>query len=204
MSNEAQARKRWNPLRRLYAWVMRHSEGPHAWAALAALSFAESSFFPMPPDVMLIPMIMKDRRHAFRLALWCAAWSVLGGLLGYAIGHLLYNSVGHWLISMYGMGDDISAFRIAYKKYGYWIVLQGLTPIPYKIVSIASGFADFPLLIFVGLSAVTRTIRFTIVSALLYFIGEPARVFIEKYLELVVVGFLVVVVIGYLIARHLF
>jgi membrane protein YqaA with SNARE-associated domain len=204
MSNGVEARVRWNPLRSLYAWVMRHAEGPNAWAALAALSFAESSFFPMPPDVMLIPMVLADRKRAFHLAAWCALWSVIGGLFGYAIGALLYNSVGHWLISAYGMGGDISAFRTAYKHYGALIVLQGITPIPYKIVTIASGFAGLSLPLFIALSAVTRGFRFTIVSALLYWFGEPMRALIEKYLELVVIGFLVIVVAGYVLARHLF
>lgn len=204
MSNEAQPQKRWNPLRRLYDWIMRHAEARNAWWILAGLSFAESSFFPMPPDVLLIPMIMANRGRAFQLGLWTALWSVLGGILGYEIGHLLYNSVGQWLISVYGMGNDIAAFRDGFHKYGYLIVFQGLLPIPYKLVSIASGFADFPIWIFLALSGVTRTIRFTLVSAVLFFIGEPARAFIEKYLELVVLVFLVVVVLGYLMFKHLF
>jgi membrane protein YqaA with SNARE-associated domain len=201
----AQIRKRWSPLRGLYTWVMAQAEGRHAWWVLAGLSFAESSFFPMPPDVMMIPMIMADRRHrAFQLAAWTALWSVIGGAFGYLIGSLLYNSVGHWLIQMYGMGGDIAAFRAAYHKYGAWMVVQGMTPIPYKIVAIASGFAGFNFFLFMGLSAITRSFRFLIVGAALYWFGEPVRVFIEKYLEFVVIGLLVMVIAGYFVARRLF
>jgi membrane protein YqaA with SNARE-associated domain len=204
MSDGAQARKRWNPLRGLYTWVMGHAEGPYAWWFLAALSFAESSFFPMPPDVMMIPMIMADRKRAFQLAGWTALWSVIGGAFGYLIGAGLYNSVGHWLIQMYGMGGDIAAFRAAYHKYGAWMVLQGMTPIPYKIISIASGFAGFNFFLFMALSTVTRGFRFLIVGAALFWFGDPVRVFIEKYLEWVVIGVLLVIIAGYLVARHIF
>lgn len=204
MSDGVKAYAGWNPLRRLYAWVMRRAQGPNAWWVLAALSFAESSFFPMPPDVLMIPMILADRKRAFLIAGWTALWSVIGGLLGYAIGSLLYHTVGHWLIQVYGMGPDIESFRAAFKKYGPLIVLQGLTPIPYKIVTIASGVAGMYLPLFVALSAITRGFRFTIVAALLYWFGDPVRVFLEKYLELLVLGVLVIIVLGYVAARHMF
>jgi len=204
MANGVHARTGWNPLRGLYAWVMRNAEGPHAWAVMAAIAFAESSFFPMPPDFVMIPMALKRRHRAFVYAGWCVLWSVLGGMLGYAIGSWLYDSVGEWLIRVYGMGGDIDAFRLAYQKYGALIVLQGLTPIPYKLVTIASGFAGMNLALFFILSVVTRSIRFMGVAALIYYFGEPVRLAIEKYLEWVLVAFLVVVVGGYLIARYAF
>jgi membrane protein YqaA with SNARE-associated domain len=198
------ARVRRSPLRGLYAWVMHNAEGKYAWATMAAIAFAESSFFPMPPDIVMIPMALKNRQRAFLLAAWCTLFSVAGGLLGYLIGSWLYDSVGEWLIRMYGMGGDIETFRAAYNKYGALIVLQGLTPIPYKIVTIASGFAGMNLALFLVLSVITRTIRFMGVAALIYFFGEPVRMAIEKYLEWVMVGFLVVVVAGYFIARIVF
>jgi membrane protein YqaA with SNARE-associated domain len=204
MANGVEARTGWNPLRGLYAWVMRNAEGPHAWAVMAAIAFAESSFFPMPPDFVMIPMALKRRDRAFVFAGWCVLWSVAGGLLGYAIGSWLYDSVGEWLIRVYGMGGDIDTFRAAYQKYGALIVLQGLTPIPYKLVTIASGFAGMNLALFLVLSVITRSIRFMGVAALIYYFGEPVRLAIEKYLEWVLVGFLVVVVAGYLIARYAF
>jgi len=202
MSSGVEARTRWNPLRGLYAWIMHNAEGHYAWATMAAIAFAESSFFPMPPDIVMIPMALKNRRRAFLLAAWCTLFSVAGGLVGYLIGSLLYDSVGEWLIRVYGMGGDIDSFRAAYNKYGALIVLQGLTPIPYKIVTIASGFAGMNLALFFVLSIVTRSIRFMGVAALIYFFGEPVRMAIEKYLEWVMVGFLIVVVSGYFIARY--
>jgi membrane protein YqaA with SNARE-associated domain len=204
MANGVQAQRRWNPLRGLYAWVMHNAEGRYAWATMAAIAFAESSFFPMPPDIVMIPMALKNRRRAFLLAGWCTLFSVAGGLLGYLIGSWLYDSVGEWLIRMYGMGGDIESFRAAYNKYGALIVLQGITPIPYKIVTIASGFAGMNLALFLALSVITRSIRFMGVAALIYFFGEPVRVAIEKYLEWVIVGFLIVIVAGYFIARLIF
>jgi membrane protein YqaA with SNARE-associated domain len=204
MANGVQARARLNPLRGLYAWVMRNAEGKYAWATMAAIAFAESSFFPMPPDIVMIPMALKDRRRAFVLAAWCTLFSVAGGMLGYLIGSWLYDSVGEWLIRMYGMGGDIESFRAAYQKYGAFIVLQGITPIPYKIVTIASGFAGMNFGLFLVLSLITRSVRFMGVGALIYFFGEPVRLAIEKYLEWVMVAFLVVVIAGYLIARYVF
>ncbi len=204
MSDAVQAQTRRGPLRGLYAWVMRNAEGPHAWAVMAAIAFAESSFFPFPPDFVMIPMALKQRHRAFVFAAWCTFWSVVGGLLGYAIGSWLYDSIGEWLIRVYGMGGDIDSFRIAYQKYGALIVLQGLTPIPYKLVTIASGFAGMNLALFVILSAVTRSIRFMGVAALIYYFGEPVRLAIEKYLEVVLVVFLCILIGGYLIARYAF
>ncbi len=204
MANGVQARTRLNPLRGLYAWVMRNAEGRYAWATMAAIAFAESSFFPMPPDIVMIPMALKDRRRAFVLAAWCTLFSVAGGMLGYLIGSWLYDSIGEWLIRMYGMGGDIDSFRAAYQKYGAFIVLQGITPIPYKIVTIASGFAGMNFGLFLVLSLITRSIRFMGVGALIYFFGEPVRLAIEKYLEWVMVGFLAVVIAGYVIARYVF
>lgn len=204
MANGAHARTRWNPLRGLYAWVMRNAEGRYAWATMAAIAFAESSFFPMPPDFVMIPMALRNRNRAFILAGWCTFFSVAGGLLGYLIGSWLYDSVGQWLIQVYGMGGDIAAFQDAFKKYGALIVLQGLTPIPYKIVTIASGFAGMNLALFLVLSVITRSIRFMGVAALIFFFGEPVRLAIEKYLEWVLVVFLIVVIGGYMLARYVF
>jgi membrane protein YqaA with SNARE-associated domain len=192
-------------VRQFYNWVLGHASGPYAWWALAAVAFAESSFFPIPPDIMLVPMVLADRRKAFLLAAWCTIASVLGGLLGYAIGALLYDSVGHWLISAYGYGTGLQTFRAAYAKWGAWIILiKGLTPIPYKLVTIASGFAGYNLYLFVLLSIVTRGLRFSLEAGLLYAFGEPVRAFIEKRLELVLAVFLAAIVIGFLIVKFVF
>jgi membrane protein YqaA with SNARE-associated domain len=190
--------------RALYDWVMANATGRHAWIALFCLSFAESSFFPMPPDLLLIPMVLADRRRAFLIALVCTVGSVLGGMLGYTIGSLLYNSVGHWLISVYGSGD-LDAFRAAYAKYGQWIILlQGLTPIPYKIVSIATGFAAFPFATFVLMSAITRGFRYFTEASLLYLFGDPIRAFIEKRFMLTLGVAFAVIVLGFVMVRYAF
>ncbi len=190
-------------VRRVYDWMIRNAHGRHAWAMLAVIAFAESSFFPIPPDVMLVPMALADRKRAFYLGGWCTLWSVLGGCLGYAIGALLYNSVGHWLINAYGMGEEMGAFRAAYAKYGALIILQGLTPIPYKLVTISAGFAGLNLPLFLVLSAITRGVRFAVVAGAIYWFGDPVRAFIEKRLELALILFLAAVVLGFLIVRYM-
>jgi membrane protein YqaA with SNARE-associated domain len=192
-------------LRRLYDKVIALSESRSALPTLALVSFAESSFFPVPPDVVLVPMALAQPQKARLYALVCTIASVLGGLLGYAIGAMLYDTVGHWLISAYGYGSDIEAFRAAYAKWGAWIILiKGLTPIPYKIVTIASGFAGYNLFLFVVLSTITRGVRFFLEAELLRIYGEPVRYFVEKRLTLVTTGFLAVLVGGFLIAKYAF
>ena len=127
-------------LRRLYDWCIAAADKPHALWTMGLISFAESSFFPIPPDVMLIPMSLANPRKAWFYALVCTVTSVAGGVVGYLIGALLYESVGLWLISLYGYADKVDAFRAAYAEYGAWIILlKGLTPIPYKVVTITSG-----------------------------------------------------------------
>jgi membrane protein YqaA with SNARE-associated domain len=192
-------------LKGLYDGVIRLSKGKHALPALAAVSFAESSFFPVPPDVILVPMALANPEKARLYALVCTIASVLGGMLGYAIGALLYDTVGHWLISAYGYGEGVEAFREAYAKWGAWIILiKGLTPIPYKIVTIASGFAGYNFLAFIVLSTITRGARFFLEAELLRIYGEPIRGFIEERLTLVTTGFLAAIVGGFLIAKYAF
>ncbi len=202
MSEPIQSKPR--GLRRLYAWMMKNARGRHAWAGLAAFAFAESSFFPIPADVMLVPMVLAHRERAFHLAAWCSLFSVLGGALGYAIGSVFFDTIGQWLIHTYGLQAAFDGFRAAYAKYGYWIMVQGLTPIPYKLVTIASGFAGFNFPLFMALSTVTRGLRYTLVSSLLYFFGAPVQAIIEKYMEVALIGFLVLVVLGFVAVRYLF
>ena len=190
-------------LRPLYDKVLALSASRHALPALAAVSFAESSFFPVPPDVLLVPMALARPERARLYAFVCTIASVLGGLAGYAIGALLYDTLGKWLISIYGYGDGIEAFRQAYAAWGAWIILiKGLTPIPYKIVTIASGFAGYDLLAFTVLSLITRGARFFLTAELLRIYGQPIRGFIEERLTLVTSGFLAVVVGGFVIAKY--
>jgi membrane protein YqaA with SNARE-associated domain len=176
----------------------------HAVWALAIISFTESSFFPIPPDVLLIPMVLANRRRAWEYAAICTLASVLGGIAGYAIGALLYDTVGAWVIDLYGYGTQMEAFRQAYAEWGTWIILiKGLTPIPYKIVTITSGFAGYDLFWFIVLSAITRAGRFFLVGWLLHRYGEPVRGFIEKRLELVTAAVAVLFVGGFVVARYI-
>jgi membrane protein YqaA with SNARE-associated domain len=192
-------------LRRLYDWVIRLAGSPRAIPAMGVVAFAESSFFPIPPDVMLIPMVLANRPKAFRIALVCTVCSVLGGLLGYAIGFYFFETIGAWLVKTYGLQSRLESFRHGFAEYGTWIILiKGLTPIPYKLVTIASGAAHFDLLTFVWASIVTRGARFLIVAALLWKYGEPIRAFIERRLNLVTWLFLIALVGGFVAFRYLF
>jgi membrane protein YqaA with SNARE-associated domain len=188
-------------LRRIYDWCIEAAHKPYAMWIMAAVAFAESSFFPVPPDVMLIPMSLARPARAWLYATVCTAASVLGGILGYAIGALLYDSLGHWLINLYGLGDKVEAFRAGYAEYGAWIILlKGLTPIPYKLVTITSGFANFNIWLFVVLSVVARGGRFFFVAVLLNRYGEWIRVRIEKHLGLWVSLGAGVLVAGFFVA----
>jgi membrane protein YqaA with SNARE-associated domain len=188
-------------LRRIYDWCIEAAHKPYAMWIMAAVAFAESSFFPVPPDVMLIPMSLARPARAWLYATVCTAASVLGGILGYAIGALLYDSLGHWLINLYGLGDKVEAFRAGYAEYGAWIILlKGLTPIPYKLVTITSGFANFNIWLFVVLSVVARGGRFFFVAVLLNRYGEWIRVRIEKHLGLWVSLGAGVLVAGFIVA----
>ena len=170
-------------LRRLYDWCIAAADKPYAVWALGVVSFAESSFFPVPPDVMLIPMSLAQPRKAWLFAFVCTVTSVAGGVLGYAIGALLYDSVGGWIIQLYGMGDKVEAFRESYAEWGAWIILgKGLTPIPYKLVTITSGFAGYNLFLFILFSIITRGARFFILAFLFNRYGPAAREIIEKRL----------------------
>jgi membrane protein YqaA with SNARE-associated domain len=192
-------------LRALYAWMLKNATGPHAWAVLACFTFAEASFFPIPADVMLLPMMVADRRRAFYLGAWCAFWSVLGGMLGYAIGALFWETAGLPLIHLLHIPlEQVEALRQRYTDNAYLIMVQGLTPIPYKIVTIASGLAGVPFIGFMAYSAVTRSLRYIVLEGTLaYFFGEQAKAILEKYLEIALVAFLVLIVLGFVALRYL-
>jgi membrane protein YqaA with SNARE-associated domain len=170
-------------LRKLYDWVMALAGRRHAIWGLAAVSFAESSFFPIPPDILLIPMILAERRRAWRIAGVCTLASALGGLLGYAIGLWLFDAVGQPLLEFYGSEDKFSQFQGYYNEWGAWIVgAGGFTPLPYKVITIASGVTKLDIGIFILASVVSRGLRFYIEAALLWRFGEPVREFIERHL----------------------
>ncbi|PWB62329.1 MAG: cytochrome B [Bradyrhizobiaceae bacterium] len=192
-------------LRRVYDWCIATAGKPHATWAMGSVSFAESSFFPVPPDAMLIPMSLARPDKAYYYAFVCTVASVLGGVLGYMIGALLYDSIGQWLIALYGYGDKVEAFREAYAAYGSWIILlKGVTPIPYKIVTITSGFAGYDLVLFIVFSIITRGARFYITAFLLNRYGPRIRVVIEERLTFWFTVSLSVLVLGFIAAVYVF
>ncbi len=191
-------------IRRLYEWILALSSRPSAPWALGAVAFAESSFFPIPPDVMLVPMAVARPDRVWTYALVATVCSVLGGLVGYAIGALLYESVGLWLFKLYGLTQGAETFRASYAQYGHWIILlKGLTPIPYKLVTITSGFAGYDLFWFTVLSLVTRGARFFVLAGLLRRFGPSIRGVMDRHLNVVVACFAAVLVLGFAAFRIL-
>jgi membrane protein YqaA with SNARE-associated domain len=184
--------------RKLYDWTLRLAGHRHAIAWLGVISFAESSFFPIPPDVMVVPMVLARRDQAWLIAAVVTATSVLGGMAGYAIGYFLWDSVGRPLADLYGMTMRVEAMRATFNQYGAWIILlKGLTPIPFKLVTIASGLAHFNFGLFVLCAAVTRAFRFFLIAGLLKRYGAPMQAFIEKRLALVGMLFVAVLIGGF-------
>jgi membrane protein YqaA with SNARE-associated domain len=190
--------------RALYDWTLRLASHRHAIRSMAVISFCESSFFPIPPDVMVVPMVLARRDQAYLIATVCTVSSVLGGMLGYAIGMFLYDSVGQWLINIYGMGEGIEGFREQFRRFGMEIVLiKGLTPIPFKLVTIASGVAGFSFPAFVAASIITRGARFFLIAWLLRRYGAPMQEFIERRLTLVGWTFLILLIGGFALLAFL-
>jgi membrane protein YqaA with SNARE-associated domain len=184
--------------------IMAYASHKHAMAWVIVVSFIESSFFPFPPDLLMIPMLLADRTKAWRLAFYATISSVLGGLLGYAIGYFLYETLGTWIIDTYNLQSAFLKFQQDFKERGLWIIyLKGLTPIPFKLVTIASGVANLDLATFVIASVIARAFRFYLLSALLYFFGPLARNFIEKYLSLVLAASLGIIALGFVIVKYL-
>ena len=190
---------------RLYDRTMSLASHRHAMRVLAAVSFAESSVFPIPPDAMLIPMVLAHRDRAWRMAAVCTVASVLGGILGYIIGYFLFEAVGRPILDFYGFQEEFQRFADAYNRWGLWIILiKGLTPIPYKIVTIASGVAQFDPVVFILASIATRGARFFLVAALLRRFGPPIRSFVEKNLTAVATAALLLIVGGFVAVKYLF
>jgi membrane protein YqaA with SNARE-associated domain len=192
-------------MKKLYDWTLKLAHGPHAELALAAIAFAESSFFPVPPDMILLPMSLATPAKAWRYAAICTLASVAGGALGYAIGALLYDTVGHWLIHLYGYEDKMVAMREFYAKWGaLFILLKGLTPIPFKLVTIFSGLFHYNFPLFMLLALITRGGRFFIIAAALNRFGDQLREKMEAHFGLFVGSLAAIVVGGFVIAVKLF
>lgn len=192
-------------LRRLYDWTMDLASRPNALRALGVVSFAESSFFPIPPDIMIIPMVLARPNRAWTIALVATVTSVVGGVAGYAIGYFLLETLGKPILAFYGYAAGFAEFQRLYNEWGLWIILiKGMTPIPYKLVTIASGAAAFDFPVFIAASLVTRAARFYLVAALLKYFGPPIRAFVERYLTLVTTIFVIGLVGGFVVVRYVF
>ncbi len=192
-------------MRRLYDWMMRKAASDKAPEALGVISFVESSFFPIPPDVMLIPMILARREKAFWYATIATVTSVLGGMLGYAIGYYLFDSVGLSILKFYGKEGSVEGFMAFVQQYGVpAVIIKGMTPIPYKVVTIAAGVGHMNLLSFTLASIVARSMRFYLVAGLLYYFGEPIRDFIERRLMFVTSISAVLLIGGFVAVKYLF
>jgi len=191
-------------MKRLYNWTMSMADHPYAMWALVVVAFAESSFFPIPPDILMIPMIIARPNKAFFIAGVAMAASVIGGLLGYAIGALAFEQIGRPILEMLGKGDAALEFNARFNDLGFWpVLIAGLTPFPYKVITIMSGWTGMPLGTFIVTSIIARGARFFIVAGLLWKFGDPIRDFIEKRLGLAFTVFLAVLLGGFALVRFI-
>ena len=191
-------------LRGLYDWTMSLAGHRHAMLALAIVSFVESSVFPIPPDILIIPMVLASREKAWRIALLCSVASVLGGLAGYGIGYFFYESLGKPVLGFYGYAEKFTQFQGFYHEWGAWIVGgAGLTPFPYKLITIASGVTNLDIVVFTVASTLSRGLRFFIVAGLLWYFGDSIRIFIEKNLGILATVFFVLLFGGFVLIKFL-
>jgi len=192
-------------LKRLYEWTMRLAARPDAVWWLAAISFVESSFFPIPPDVLLVPMVLAARDRAWFIATVCTVSSVLGGYVGYAIGYFGFEALGRPILEFYGALDKYASVKATFDEWGAWfIIVKGATPIPYKLVTIFAGTVQFDILQFTFSSLISRALRFFLLAGLLWWFGPPIRDFIERRLTLVTTVFVVALIGGFVALRYLF
>ncbi len=191
-------------LRRLYDWVLYWAETPYGTWALFLLAFCESSFFPIPPDILLIALAVAVPKKALKYALICSAGSVLGGCFGYLIGRQFMASIGSPIVDFYGLGTKVEYIGTLYNKYDAWAVgIAGFTPIPYKVFTIAAGAFKINFSVFVLTSLVSRSARFFIVGGLIYIFGPRIQGFIDKYFNILAVAFTVLLVLGFVVIKYL-
>ncbi|MEP3045499.1 MAG: YqaA family protein [Roseibium sp.] len=191
-------------IRRLYDWTLSLAAGPRAPAALGTVSFVESSVFPIPPDILLIPMVIAKREKAWWYAFLCMITSVAGGIAGYFIGMFLFEQVAEPVLAFYGKSHYVEEFKAIFTEWGWWFVfIAGLTPFPYKVITIASGAAGLSLPVFIFASIVSRGLRFFVVAGLLYLFGPPIKDFIEKRLGLMFTLFVVLLVGGFVLLKFI-
>ncbi len=192
-------------LRRMYDWVLHWAATPYSAWALFLLAVAESSFFPIPPDILLIAMCVALPLRSFRYALICSAGSVLGGCLGYLIGWQFMASLGIRIVEFYGLTDKVAAIEVLYQTYDAWAVgIAGFTPIPYKVFTITAGMFKIDFGVFLVASLVSRSARFFIIGGLIYLFGPRIQVFIDRYFDLLAVSFTVVLVGSFVLLKVLF
>ena len=189
----------------LYDWTISLAQSPRATWALAMVSFAESSFFPIPPDVLLAPMALAKPKRAFFYAGACTLASVLGGILGYAIGHLLYDTVGLWLMELYHYREKVEAMKAFYDQWGWaFILVKGVSPIPFKLITIVSGLLEYNFLLFVLLCTITRGARFFLVAGAMNLWGDRLRDLLERYFGVFLAIIVISVIGGFWLALNMF
>ena len=193
-----------NFLKRTYNWTLEKAQHKNAKWYLSLISFVESSFFPIPPDILLIPMALASKANALFYAFICSLFSVLGGILGYAIGYFFYNSVGIYIVDFYHLENSFNIFESYYKEFGILIVLgAGITPFPYKFITIASGVFGLNIFLFIIVSIIGRGLRFYLIAILLYFFGEKIKLIIDKYFNILTIVFFILLVGSVFIIRFL-
>jgi membrane protein YqaA with SNARE-associated domain len=191
-------------LRRLYDWVLRWAQTPYGSWALFLLAFCESSFFPIPPDVLLIALAVAIPKKSFKYALICSAGSVIGGCFGYLIGWQFMSSVGTHIIDFYGLSSKVEYIAALYNKYDAWAVgIAGFTPIPYKVFTISAGLFKIKFSVFILASMVSRSARFFLVGGLIYVFGPGIQNFIDKYFNILAIAFTVLLVLGFVVIKYL-
>ena len=193
-----------NFLKRTYNWTLEKAQHKNAKWYLSLISFVESSFFPIRPDILLIPMALASKANALFYAFICTLFSVLGGVLGYAIGYFFYNSVGIYIVELYHLENSFNIFEDYYKEFGIMIVLgAGITPFPYKFITIASGVFGLNIILFIIVSIIGRGLRFYLIAILLYFFGEKIKLIIDKYFNILTIVFFILLVGSVFIIRFL-
>ena len=192
-------------LRRLYSWVLHWAETPYGSWALFVLAFCESSFFPLPPDVLLIALAVSIPKKSFKYALICTAGSLIGGCLGYLIGWQFMITVGEKIIQFYGLTHKMQYIKDLYIQYDAWAIgIAGFTPIPYKVFTISAGAFDINFTVFLVASAVSRGARFFLVGGLIYMFGPRIKLFIDRYFNILAIAFVILLVAGFVIIKSFF
>jgi len=191
-------------MKKLYDWVLSWAHSPYGIWALFLLAFCESSFFPIPPDILLIALCVSIPKRSFYFALICSAGSVLGGLLGYLIGYSFMSTVGMPIIEFYDLTSQFQRLQSIYTDYDAWaIAIAGFTPIPYKVFTITAGAFHINLFVFAMASLISRSARFFIISTLIYFFGVKIQAFIEKYFNMLSIAFVIALIGGFLLIRYI-